>query len=284
MEIEARIVDNYISRGECENLINELDKLVNWKDVANIHNGRLSLPNSDQIFQNLLTHSSAWKKLYSRIYSQDFLNEVHGYFNEGGGIKKISFLPLLSKNKPKWFYRITNNSSLPLKFCSNAKLLAYLLLKIIYPIYIKSKIIIARMNGISLPVDMLFDVSKANHGYAREIHRDSDSRLYVFLIYLNELDSENGGGELLLYKKIDIGIPNPQPLVSDCELIKSLTPKSGRLVIFKNDDYAFHAVSEMQKTAGYRYFCYGGFTSLSGYNPFIKLTKGQFKTTFHQYL
>jgi Rps23 Pro-64 3,4-dihydroxylase Tpa1-like proline 4-hydroxylase len=284
VKIQAQIVENYLTQDECLKLISDLDRYVDWKNVANIHNGRLSLPNSDPIFQMLLDKSRAWQEFYSKIYSQKFLDEVHRYFENKSNKPKLNFFPLLSKKRPQWFNRVTENSSTPLKFSSKKKLFSYFLVRVLFSPYIKLRILLCRFTGINLPVDILFDVSKANHGYAREIHRDSDSRLYVFLIYFNDLDYANYGGELLLYKYKGDLPPKPQPSEEECELIQSLTPKSGRLVIFKNDDYAFHAVSEMQKMAGYRYFCYGGFTSMRGCNPFIKFTKSQFKTTFHQYL
>ena len=284
MRIQAQIVENYLTQDECLSLISDLDRYVDWKNVANIHNGRLSLPNSDQTFHNLLDRSSAWSLLYSRINSQKFLNEVQEYFEEASNNRKITLLPLLSKKRPKWFSKVTKNSSAPLKFCSSKKLLAYFLVRIYFFIYIKIRILIFRLIGIRFPADILFDINKANHGYAREIHRDSDSRLYVFLIYFNDLDSDNFGGELLLYKYKGVGIPKPQPLEEECELLEKLAPKRGRLIIFKNNDYALHAVSELQKSAGYRYFCYGGFTLLHGKSPFLQESTSNFGTAFHEYL
>ena len=39
----------------------------------------------------------------------------------------------------------------------------------------------------SLPIEFIYDYSQAGNGYSREIHRDSDSRIVVILLYLNEL-------------------------------------------------------------------------------------------------
>ena len=47
---------------------------------------------------------------------------------------------------------------------------------------------------------MLYDYSISPNGYKREIHRDSDARTFVFLLYLNNLSKSGEGGELEIYK------------------------------------------------------------------------------------
>ena len=49
----------------------------------------------------------------------------------------------------------------------------------------------------------LWDYSMAKNGYGREVHRDSDSRVVVFLIYLNEIGVDADGGGLTLYNSFD---------------------------------------------------------------------------------
>jgi hypothetical protein len=277
-------VDNFVASLDCDELILDLDRYVRWTDIANIHNGRLSLPNSDPIFQELLEKSQRWVNFYKKIYSTEFLQWVESKFEKNNEVCKLSFDPVLSKKRPEWIKKITSGSSTPLKFCSIKKIFFYLIARIIFKPFLSIRLWPKKIITGNIPVDLLFDVSKANQGYAREIHRDSDSRLYVFLIYFNDLENSNAGGDLLLYKYLREKIPNAQPAESDCELIQKVSPKKGRLVVFKNDDFAFHAVSQMQKSAGYRYFCYGGFTSLLGVNPFINESALNFGTAFHEYL
>ena len=50
-------------------------------------------------------------------------------------------------------------------------------------------------------VELLYDYSVSGKSYNREIHRDSDSRLIVFLLYLNEFDEKEKGGNLIFLKK-----------------------------------------------------------------------------------
>ena len=47
---------------------------------------------------------------------------------------------------------------------------------------------------------LLYDYSVSNEGYEREIHRDSDSRVIVFLLYLSSIEDDIGGNlEILNY-------------------------------------------------------------------------------------
>ena len=134
------------------------------------------------------------------------------------------------------------------------------------------------------PLELLYDYSVAGKGYLREIHRDSDSRLVVFLIYLNKIDvnkSENGG-QLELYENLDISDDKPQPNRDSCKLLKRIEPEEGMLVIFLNSDESFHAVKEIENENTERHFIYGAYTLLNGKNPYIKKTK-RLNTEFNFY-
>ena len=135
------------------------------------------------------------------------------------------------------------------------------------------------------PVELLYDTdSTALNGYRREIHRDSDNRLIVFLLYLNPISKEATGGSLDIYKLKDKNKTSfeAQPKNEDCELVEKIKPDYGKLVIFQNTDVSYHAVSEMKENKIVRHFLYGGFTILKGKNPFIKSSQ-KFKTPFTIY-
>jgi Rps23 Pro-64 3,4-dihydroxylase Tpa1-like proline 4-hydroxylase len=116
---------------------------------------------------------------------------------------------------------------------------------------------------------LLFDYSIASDGYYNDIHRDSDSRVIVFLLYLNTINSS--GGSLSFYKKKG----------NQFELVETIKPMPGRLVIFLNEDHSYHGVDIMKETSGSRNFLYGSFTSLNFENPFIKEKK--IRTEFNMY-
>ena len=114
-----------------------------------------------------------------------------------------------------------------------------------------------------------------------EIHRDSDSRTIVFLLYLNKLTEGASGGELCLhkYKQKNSKIPS-QPQIKDCELIERIPPMPGRLVVFLNTHESLHSVNVMKNHSGFRHFLYGSFTLLGKKNNLIKDSIGDLKTNF----
>ena len=124
--------------------------------------------------------------------------------------------------------------------------------------------------------------TKSPNGYKREIHRDSDSRTIVFLIYLNDLNINGSGGDLELHKylKNDESIP-AQPNEDECKLIETISPKKGRLVVFLNSHDSLHSVSEMKNHTGYRHFLYGSFTLLGKKNNFLSKSINKLKTNFN---
>ena len=75
------------------------------------------------------------------------------------------------------------------------------------------------------------------------------------------------------------------PQKKDYEFIKKIDPKPGRLVIMLNDGKFFHSVDKISNLNGTRDFIYGGYTILSGKNPFIKpnFFKMESRTGFHIY-
>jgi len=137
----------------------------------------------------------------------------------------------------------------------------------------------------------LFDYSYSNSGYSREIHRDSDNRAVVVLLYLNTLDSPDIGGCLELYRLkpgFSFRAPScpfpPQPPSSACELTHIIHPRAGRLIVFLNQYNSYHAVSPMSASTNGRHFVYGGFTHPSSIFVDRFLFRGsRLKTEIHLY-
>ena len=99
--------------------------------------------------------------------------------------------------------------------------------------------------------------SLAFKGYKLKTHTDKNSRLIVFLLYLNELNDD--GGHLEIYSK--------NPNVNDqFKLEKKFKPMGGKLIVFLSSPESFHNVSKIEKPNTERYFCYGGYTSMNQVN------------------
>ena len=271
-----KILENFLNKEFCESLINDANTFSK-NDQISVLNNRLILPSSSLSFLNLLKKSPSWKKLHTRLNSQIFLDTLlnqlnlkkkdftvtNFFFNEKPNILQKKYKHLNSKS-------ISTIGNINLTFYIFYKFYRFFIRKIKYTFSIKNY------------VELLYDFSKSPNGYKREIHRDSDSRTIVFLIYLNELDKDGLGGDLKLhqYKKTNSMIP-AQPSAEDCSLIQTIPPKTGRLVTFLNSHDSLHSVSEMNNFNGFRYFLYGSFTLLGKKNSFLKKSKNNLKTNFN---
>ena len=127
---------------------------------------------------------------------------------------------------------------------------------------------------------MLFDISLAGNGYKREIHRDSDNRVFVFILYLSELDDKGNGGNIRFYSSQNTDestIMNAQPSKDEVRYVSSIKPKKNRLVVCLNSERSFHDVDKMEQYQTKRLFCIGYPTMLN--KPLIKL-RNSLKTEF----
>ena len=271
-----KILENFLKKEFCESLINDANTFSK-NDHISVLNNRLILPSSSLSFLNLLKKSFAWQKLHTRLNSQIFLDTLldeldlnkkdftvtNFFFNENPNTLQKKYKHLNSKN-------ISTIGNINLSFYIFYKFYRFLIRKIKYTFSVKNY------------VELLYDFSKSPNGYKREIHRDSDSRTIVFLIYLNELKDNGSGGDLKLhqYKNSSSKVPS-QPKEIDCDIIKTIPPKIGRLVTFLNSHDSLHSVSEMKNYDGYRYFLYGSFTLLGKKNNFLKNSISSLKTNFN---
>ena len=104
----------------------------------------------------------------------------------------------------------------------------------------------------------------------------------VFLLYLNSLPKESEGGNLDIYKLVKKDSDLVRPSYDSCEKIDSIKPEAGKLLVFRNGEDSYHAVSCMKNHNEFRHFIYGGFTFLSEKNPYIK-NESKLDTDFHIY-
>ena len=271
-----KILENFLDKEFCESLIVDANTFAK-DDHITVLNNRLILPSSSLAFVNLLNKSTTWQKLHNKLNSQLFLNNLLDELNLN--IKNFTVTNFFFNSNPSTLqkkYKQLNSKNI--STIGNINLLFYSFYKFYRFLVRKLKYSFSKKNY----VELLYDFSKSPNGYKREIHRDSDSRTIVFLIYLNELDRDGLGGDLKLhqYKNTNSMIP-AQPSEVDCSLIKTIPPKTGRLVTFLNSHDSLHSVSEMNNYNGFRYFLYGSFTLLGKRNSFLKNSKNNLKTNFN---
>lgn len=277
--------DTILDDKQADLLVQDIKEYVYKNSLVSIHGGRFILPNTSNIFHELIEKSKAWREFYSFFSSDQFLNNCL----EKLEIKDINvnLNHYFSKNKIKkksLFNKIKNLKNRQLGSLSFFAIIAYAIFLISNQILFFLHILLNRFRK-GYQVDILFDISQASNGYSREIHRDSDSRLIVFLLYLNDIGNSGKGGTLDLFNYIGENKkdPEPQPKNNQCKLIKSVKPEKGKLIIFRNDNFAFHSVPKMSGFKDDRIFCYGAFTITNKKNPLLKKSKMAMKTDWKMY-
>ena len=242
-----KVVDNFLDRSQCDELINEADDLTTNKIKSKFHENRLVMTCASLEFIELCDKSRIWKDLITKLMSQNFFDFCcdNLEINKKKFFLKNFFYKKNLKGFEKKAKKISNISLLMLPTISIIKFLVFRFFKYFEFNLFKIKYLFKKNI-----IELLFDYSIAGNGYKREIHRDSDERLIVFLLYLNDLDNNTEGGELEIYNYLKTNSKkiNPTPSVNDCALIEKIKPSAGKLVIFKNDDTSFHAVREMKNS------------------------------------
>ena len=255
------IIDNFISKQKCEKLINFTNNLLNNNEAISYHGNRSEIFSSYSIFKNLKTNQSELKNFNDYLCSKEFFD----FSCEKLSIDASDFELTKYYNYQK--FDILNEYRKNVSLIPDNQLLKIFIARKIRQLKVKTKY--NNFFSKKKKLELLYGLSKAGNNYKQAIHRDSDSRLVVFLIYLNDANENAVGGNLDLYKKIGKINNIESPDINSLEKITSIKPKEGRLIIFKNEDDAYHGVEMMKNFNDYRYFIYGSFTLLNDKNPYI---------------
>ena len=143
-------------------------------------------------------------------------------------------------------------------------------------------------------VNLDIDFSVSRGGYRLKPHRDDVTRLYNFLIYLNNIPKKNGGSLTIFKKKTDKEIRKifkRFPKITQLSKVKEFTPSSGSVIFFQSTPNSYHGVKLFRETNGKkRFFIYGSYALSSpvvwryknvSYVPFIKKTNKKMLTSGH---
>ena len=280
--MQYKIIDRYIDKFTCSQLISDGVKILSKENYQKIHTNRIVNNCTSLEFSKLYNNSKDWRQLVDKFKSEKFLeyflNELN-IQNKNFKIKDFFFKNQLSKFEEK-YKKLSSKAVQTLNTKSLLKFTLFRIFKNFSFYFFKFKNVFSKTKNLEL----LFDYSQAGNGYFREIHRDSDERMIVFLLYLNELDIEASGGSLNIYKYNKLLDENIKltPNKENCDLINSIKPETGKLVIFLNNDTSFHSVSEIENSKTTRHFIYGAFTLINGENPYIK-SKNKKSTEFYNY-
>ena len=275
--IKYKIIENFIDENECKELIEDAGKFLEIKSEREIiNNNRQMIISTSVTYNELLKNAKNWETLHDKINSHQFYEECLKTFNldiNQYELKNFFFKKELSDIEKKYKNLVNRKFS----YLETGTLLKLLLFRTYKQILFKIKFLFKK----KINLELLFDFSISQKGYKREIHRDSDSRVIVFLLYLNSFKNKGEGGDLNLHELVNNDKRNipAQPKDENCRIVESLSPKAGNLVLFLNTAEAFHSVSEMMGEEK-RYFLYGSYTALNKKNPLIKNSEEKLKTDF----
>ena len=291
------VYDNFLSKKECDELIQEASNIAK-KDNYEVMGGRFVIPWRSTIFKGLISKSRIWKSIKEKMPEEAFriFNKIsenntkkETYFKKWKNRKRFYFVEdiyslskyILSK---KLYKSYRKRLDMPSRMIPNNALILYGLLGILDNIYRKLRSIYDLIIG-KVPLIPLFEYNASFKGYAREVHRDTDSRVFVCILYLNELRDDNisnSGGSLEIYEKIkNKDFYAPQPINNDVKKIINIEPKPGRFVFFFNQSNSYHAVNKMSFFKKGRHFIYGGFSLQSSLGSAAKFkSKGNLPTNY----
>jgi len=122
---------------------------------------------------------------------------------------------------------------------------------------------VTKSSSLSSDCFLHIDWSVATDGYVREIHRDTDKRIWNFLIFFNDKDWE--GGDFMIHSSD--GTSNlPQQLWNESALpkYKTLEAKKNRGLFFLSTPDSYHSVSKQFNTNTPRKFIYGSYSFKNG--------------------
>ncbi len=133
--------------------------------------------------------------------------------------------------------------------------------------------VITNRNSLDTDCFLYLDIATATDGYYREIHRDTDKRIWNFLIFLNDKDWE--GGDFLIHSSDKMSMYPRQIFdtsMFDLPVEKVIEAKKNRGVFFLSVPNSYHSVSVQSKTNTPRNFLYGSY-SYRGGDVFNKRSK-----------
>ena len=256
-----------LSNNECDEIIKEIKNSDAFDDL--IQGGRNRINKGSKNFKKYLKKSKTSSKLFNLFNSKVFYRKIEKIFK-----KNYENLSWSNAYDPKKFIKD--------KF-TNKKLMNSEELKKMYGNMYKNP---------SVNLDMDFSVSKG--GYRLKPHRDDITRLYNFLIYLNDIPKKNGGSLTIYQKRSNVKIRNSFgrfPKKNELSLSKEFTPKKGSVIFFQSTPNSYHGVKRFKEhRENKRFFIYGSY-ALSApviwryknvtYYPFIKNTNKKLLTSGH---
>ena len=224
------IIDNFITNKLCLKLKESI--LINEKYDDLVMNGRKRINKGSKNFKIFIKKNKEIKKIYDNLNNISFYNKINKFldvhFNNDHWLMSNKISKFSKKN-----YGLQKGK----KFTKNFN-------------RIKIK------NTLNLDIDF----SSSQNGYFREAHRDRETRVINFLLYLNTIKKKDGGElEIFNYKKKQKLYPR-FPVKKDIIKKLSLKPIASRFIFFRSTPNSYHGVSKFKSIKNKRVFLYGSYS------------------------
>lgn len=223
------IVSNFVSKKTCDGLIKELNDFNNFDDF--VMSGRNRINKGSKNFIKFTSSSFYSRQIFNKFNKKNFFNKINQILNK---IDDDKF-----EHNIKSFTYSKKNFGLQ-----------------------KGKKLVNRNNNIKknvLNLDMDFSVSEK--GYERKAHRDRETRILNFLIYLNSIPKSDGGSLTLYKPKKNYNNFSRFPKRSNLIKVGLFKPTAGSIIFFKSTPQSYHSVDKFKAiTKKKRFFIYGSFS------------------------
>ena len=230
VEFKSFVINNYISPSNCKKIIKELNKFNEFDDT--VMGGRHRINKGSKNFKKFLNSSKNSKAFFDSINNVNYFKSLFKIF------KKINGL---------YSNKVHNN---------------YEFSKKVYGAQSGTLITGKKTNRKKNLVYLDLDFSVSDKGYSRGPHRDRDSRVFNFLIYLNTLSKKDGAILNLFNIKKKTNFKEARfPSRKELKKVESIKVTAGTAVFFESTPNSYHSVSNFYAiTNKKRYFIYGSYS------------------------
>ena len=171
-------IDDFLPKHLFEKIQTQATDLVKSSPSV-MHGNRRYVNTTSYMFKDILKKSNIWSEFFSKISSQEsfdkmieILKEIDPEYVQNNLLShKARVKEVISLERHPFFSKVSKLKDTKLGSCSIKAIFAYLIRYFFRKIKMVLKVNTYLLFN-SVPVQLLADISLANDGYVREIHRD----------------------------------------------------------------------------------------------------------------
>ena len=229
-------INDFISKNYSSKLRNEILSYDGFDDKVMVNRKRINKGSKN--FEKIISNSGN-------------INQIYEYLNDIKTFKKL--YSLFDLKKSQWIITEKLNNFSKNNFGKQSD--SY---------YEKIIKFLAEKKILKTKINLDIDFSVSGKGYYRGPHRDRETRILNFLLYLNDFDKADGGDlKIFKYKKNQYSDQANYPRFPNNELVTetySTFPREGKLVVFLSTPNSYHAAGKFLPENKKRIFVYGSYS------------------------